>query len=312
MTGAPGWRLGDVIPLLESWRRQLIGTFSNNATEIPQWELDLAKGDDVGHFGPDSAVWAVHGSTTTIVAGVRALLLQALHPGAMAGVHDFSDYRSDPLGRLAGTIRWIFTVTYGDTRAAKSGSDWVLRLHERVHGTYVDADGVEQPYSANDPEIARWVHLAFTDAFLSSHQRYGGPIPGGPDAYVAEWAVAGELMGIPDPPRSEAELRKQMASYDSQLRSSDYVQEALTFLRRPPLPRSQQPGYQVLFAGAVASLEPKHREMLGLKAPHLGPVQLPMKFPVKLVLGVIRFGLGPEPPSEKSARERIARLAGRG
>ncbi|MCQ1988239.1 oxygenase MpaB family protein [Arthrobacter sp. zg-Y844] len=294
---------------IDSWRRQLIGTFSNNAAEIPQWELELAKGDDVGHFGPDSAVWAVHGSMTTIIAGVRALLLQALHPGAMAGVHDFSDYKEDPLGRLAGTIRWIFTVTYGDTAAAKAGSDWVLRLHERVHGTYVGADDVEQPYSANDPEIARWVHLAFTDAFLSSHQRYGGPIPGGADAYVAEWAVAGELMGIPDPPRSEAELRKQMAGYDTQLRNSAYVQEALRFLRRPPLPKNQLPGYRVLFAGAVASLEPKHRELLGLRAPHIGPVPVPMTFPVKLVLGVIRFGLGRQGPSERSARERIARLA---
>ncbi|MCC3273493.1 DUF2236 domain-containing protein [Arthrobacter zhangbolii] len=295
---------------IATWRRQLIGTFSNNATEIPQWELELAKGDDVGHFGPESAVWAVHGSMTPIIAGIRALLLQALHPGAMAGVHDFSDYRSDPLGRLAGTIRWIFTVTYGDTHAAKAGSDWVLRLHERVHGTYVDADDVEQPYSANDPEIARWVHLAFTDAFLSSHQRYGASIPGGPDAYVAEWAVAGELMGIPNPTRSEDELRKQMASYDAQLRSSEYVQEALRFLRRPPLPRNQRFGYRVLFAGAVASLEPKHRELLGLKAPHIGPVPVPMRFPVKLVLGVIRLGLGPMGPSERSARERIARVTG--
>ncbi|MCC3292128.1 oxygenase MpaB family protein [Arthrobacter sp. zg-Y1110] len=292
-----------------SWRRQLIGTFSNNAAEIPQWELELAKGDDVGHFGPDSAVWAVHGSMTPVIAGIRALLLQALHPGAMAGVHDFSDYKEDPLGRLAGTIRWIFTVTYGDTAAAKAGSDWVLRLHERVHGTYVNADGAEQPYSANDPEIARWVHLAFTDAFLSSHQRYGGPIPGGADTYVAEWAVAGELMGIPDPPRSEAELRKQMAGYDTQLRNSEYVNEALGFLRRPPLPGNQRFGYRVLFAGAVASLEPKHRELLGLRAPHLGPVPVPMKFPVKLVLGVIRLGLGPQGPSERSARERIGRLS---
>ncbi|MCQ1951500.1 DUF2236 domain-containing protein [Arthrobacter sp. zg-Y859] len=294
---------------IASWRRQLIGTFSNNAAEIPQWELELAEGDDVGHFGPESAVWAVHGSMTPIIAGIRALLLQALHPGAMAGVHDFSDYKDDPLGRLAGTIRWIFTVTYGDTAAAKAGSDWVLRLHERVHGTYVDADGAVRPYSANDPEIARWVHLAFADAFLSSHQRYGGPIPGGPDAYVAEWAVAGELMGIPDPPRSEADLRKQMAGYDTQLRNSDYVREALGFLRRPPLPGNQRIGYRVLFAGAVASLEPKHREMLGLRAPHLGPVPVPMKFPVKLVLGVIRLGLGPQGPSERSARERIERLS---
>ncbi|MCC9198250.1 oxygenase MpaB family protein [Arthrobacter sp. zg-Y820] len=298
-----------MLRILETWRRQLIGTFSNNAAEIPQWELDLAKGEDTGFYGPESAVWAVHGSMTPIIAGIRALLLQALHPGAMAGVHDFSDYKEDPLGRLAGTIRWIFTVTYGDTAAAKSGSDWVLRLHERVHGTYEDAAGVERLYSANDPEIARWVHLAFTDAFLSSHQRFGGPIPGGPDAYVSEWAVAGELMRIGNPPRSEAELRAQLAAYDGELRHSDYVREAVGFLRRPPLPRSQLAGYRVLFAGAVASLEPRHREMLGLKEPRLGPFPVPVRLPVKLVLGVIRLGLGPQGPSERSARERIRRLS---
>jgi uncharacterized protein (DUF2236 family) len=300
-----------VLKILETWRRQLIGTFSNNATEIPQWELELAKGDDAGYFGTESAVWAVHGSMTPIIAGIRALLLQALHPGAMAGVHDFSDYKEDPLGRLAGTIRWIFTVTYGDTKAARSGSEWVLRLHERVHGMYEDAAGVERPYSANDPEIARWVHLAFADAFLSSHQRFGGPIPGGPDAYVSEWAVAGELMRIDNPPRSEAELREQMAAYDGELRHSAYVQEALGFLRRPPLPRSQLMGYRVLFAGAVSSLEPRHRELLGLKEPRIGPFRIPMRLPVKAVLGVIRLGLGPMGPSERSARERIARLAAR-
>ncbi|WP_342023046.1 oxygenase MpaB family protein [Arthrobacter citreus] len=300
-----------MLKILETWRRQLIGTFSNNATEIPQWELELAKGDDTGYFGTESAVWAVHGSMTPIIAGIRALLLQALHPGAMAGVHDFSDYKEDPLGRLAGTIRWIFTVTYGDTKAARSGSEWVLRLHERVHGMYEDAAGVERPYSANDPEIARWVHLAFTDAFLSSHQRFGGPIPGGPDAYVSEWAVAGELMRIDNPPRSEAELRAQMAAYDGELRHSAYVQEALGFLRRPPLPRSQLMGYRVLFAGAVSSLEPRHRELLGLKEPRIGPFRIPMRLPVKAVLGVIRLGLGPQGPSERSARERIARLSAR-
>ena len=294
---------------IATWRRQLIGTFSNNATEIPQWELELAKGDDVGHFGPESAVWAVHGSMTPIIAGIRALLLQALHPGAMAGVRDFSNYKEDPLGRLAGTIRWIFTVTYGDTTAARSASNWVLRLHERVQGTYEDASGTERPYSANDPELARWVHLAFTDAFLTSHIEFGGPIPGGPDRYVAEWATAGELMQIENPPRDLAGLRKQMAAFDPELRSSPTVQEVVGFIRRPPLPRNQLIGYRVLFAGAVASLEPRHRELLGLREPHLGPFKLPVHGPVKLVLRVIRFGLGDMGPSERSARERITRLA---
>ncbi|CEA06928.1 hypothetical protein BN1051_00232 [Arthrobacter saudimassiliensis] len=292
----------------QSWRRQLIGTFSNNSPTEQQWELDLAKGDDVGHFGPDSAVWAVHGSMTPIVAGIRALLLQALHPGALAGVHDYSNYQEDPLGRLAGTIRWIFTVTYGDTAAARNGSQWVRRLHDRVQGRYVDADGAPRTYAANDPEIGRWVHLAFTDAFLTSHLAFGGPIPGGADRYVDEWAVAGELMGIPDPPRSEAQLRAQMAAFDGELYHSAYLDEVLGFLRNPPLPASQRLGYRVLFAGAVSTLTPAHRRLLGLRAPQLGPVPIPMRLPVKAVLGVIRLGLGAQGPSERSARERIARL----
>lgn len=274
--------------------------------------MRLAEGDDAGYFAPDSAVWAVHGSMSPIVAGIRALLVQALHPGAMAGVHDFSAYREDPLGRLAGTIRWIFTVTYGDTRAAQQSSLWVQALHRRVTGTYEDAAGERRAYSANDPELARWVHLAFTDSFLAAHEAYGGSIPGGPDRYVAEWAQAAELMNISDPPRSRDELRRQLASFDGELKNSPQLQEALRLVRRPPLPASQRLGYRVLFAGAVATLEPRHRELLGLKLPSLGPVPLPVRLPVRVVLALIHLSLGRRGPSEMAARRRIARLAGAG
>ena len=125
---------------------------------------------------------------------------------------------------------------------------------------------------------------------------------------MAEWATAGELMQIDNPPKDLAGLRKQMAAFDPELRSSPTVEEVVKFLRRPPLPRNQMIGYRVLFAGAVASLEPRHREMLGLREPRLGPFKLPVHGPVKLVLRVIRFGLGDMGPSERSARERIARL----
>lgn len=139
--------------------------------------------------------WGVHGGMSTIVAGTRALLLQALHPGAMAGVHDWSRYKEDPLSRLAGTIRWIYTVSYGDTEAAISTSNWVLRLHERVTGTCLDAQGIQRDYSANDPDLLSWVHLAFTDSFLATAKLWGEEIPGGPYAYVAEWARAAERDG---------------------------------------------------------------------------------------------------------------------
>ena len=296
--------------IIGTWRTQLRQTFSDGAATIQQWQLDFEKGDDVGYFPVDAAVWTVHTSMTPTVAGIRALLLQALHPGAMAGVHAHSNFREEPLGRLANTIRWIFTVTYGSKDAAKEGSDFVQRLHTRVHGTYVDSRGEEKPYAASDPDLIRWVHLAFTDAFVAAHSAYGGRIPGGIDQYVAEWAAAGELMGLEDPPRSEAELRSQLAAFDGELTSSGQVEETLSYIRRPPLPRSQRLGYRILFAGAVATLEPEHRRMLGLRVPSLGPIPLPIRTAVRLVLGVIRLGLGPEGPAERAAKNRIRRVSG--
>ncbi|MHA7287552.1 oxygenase MpaB family protein [Arthrobacter sp. MDT3-44] len=296
--------------IIGTWKTQLRTTFTDGDPAIPQWQFEFEKGDDAGYFPVGSAVWTVHSSMTPTVAGIRALLLQALHPGAMAGVHAHSSFREEPLGRLANTIRWIFTVTYGSRVAAQEGSAFVQRLHTRVHGTYVDSRGEEKPYSAADPDLIRWVHLAFTDAFVAAHASYGGPIPGGVDQYVAEWAQAGELMGLEDPPRSEAELRSQLAAFDGELTTSDQVREALTYIRRPPLPWSQRLGYQVLFAGAVATLQPRHREMLGLRVPSLGPIALPLRSAVRLVLGMIRLGLGPEGPAEAAAKRRIRRVTG--
>ncbi|OUM43423.1 hypothetical protein B8W73_05840 [Arthrobacter agilis] len=302
--------MGHRMGIIGTWKTQLRTTFTDGDPAIPQWQFEFEKGDDAGYFPVGSAVWTVHSSMTPTVAGIRALLLQALHPGAMAGVHGHSSFREEPLGRLANTIRWIFTVTYGSRVAAQEGSAFVQRLHTRVHGTYVDSRGGKKSYSAADPDLIRWVHLAFTDAFVAAHASYGGPIPGGVDQYVAEWAQAGELMGLEDPPRSEAELRSQLAAFDGELTTSDQVREALTYIRRPPLPWSQRLGYQVLFAGAVATLEPRHREMLGLRVPSLGPVPLPLQSAVRLVLGMIRLGLGPEGPAEAAAKRRIRRVTG--
>ncbi|PYI66443.1 DUF2236 domain-containing protein [Arthrobacter livingstonensis] len=294
--------------ILARWRRELRGTFSANSATVPQWELDLEMGDDGGFFAPESAAWAVHGSMTPVVAGIQALLIQALHPGAMAGVHDHSDYKDDPLSRLAGTIRWIFTVTYGDTAAAQAASNKVLRIHRHITGRYSANTGVELDYTANDPGLLRWVHLAFTEAFLASHQALGGPIPGGPDNYVADWAVAGHLMGVANPPLTVAELHRQLAQFTPELRCDQRVADTVAFLKHPPLPRSQQLGYRVLFAAAVCTLDPHYRMLLGLEVPHLGPVTLPVVRAAKAVLGVVHLGLGKTGPSEKSARSRRRRL----
>lgn len=296
--------------ILSPIKKRLVRTFSNGSEGVQQWQLDLAEGDDPGYHLPGSAVWAVHGSMSPIVAGIRTLLMQSLHPGALAGVHEHSNFREDPLGRLANTIRWIFTVTYGSREAAENASRRVRRLHEAVQGSYRDNQGARRTYSANDPELASWIHLAFTDAFLTAHKLWGGTIPGGPDAYVREWAQAGRLMGVEDPPLTEAEMHRQLDHwYESgNLRVDVRVAETVGFIRNPPLNRMLRPGYRILFAGAVYSLEPRYRRMLGLEVPRLGPVPLPVRLATKAVLGVVRLALGRRGPSELAARERLRRL----
>jgi uncharacterized protein (DUF2236 family) len=269
----------------------------------PAWTRTLVEGDDAGFFGPGSAVWAVNGALPTLVAGIRALLLQTLHPGAMAGVHDWSRYHDDPLGRLDGTVRWVAMTTFGDRRSATATSAFVSRLHEHVTGTYEDAHGAQQNYTANDEVLLRWVHDAFTEAFLGAHAIWGGPIPGGPDAYVREWAQAGRLMGVQDPPTSVAALHDEMTGFLRDAKPDERVAEAVRFLRRPGLPGLPGLVYPILFAGAVASLDPHYRELLSLRRPWW-----PVITATRVLLVVGARVLGRVSPSEQNARARVARL----
>ncbi len=290
---------------IDSWRSHLLVTLSGNSEGRPKWVKKIATGDDIGFFGPGSASWAVHGGMATMVAGIRALLMQTLHPGAMAGVHDWSRYHEDPLGRLSGTIQWLVTVTFADTVVAERESGRVAHFHKRVTGTYLDARGDEQPYAAGDPELLSWVHVVFTDAFLQSHLLWGGAIPGGADGYVREWSKAGELIGVENAPRSEAELAAQLEAFRSAgtLKSDARVAEAVKFIRNPPLSRGMLPFYRIMFAGAVASIPREYREMLGLKR-----TRLPAIVGTRLVLGLVRVLLGPSSTSEDAARSRLDRL----
>ena len=296
--------------LLEPVRSRLVETLAGRSDEIPRWVLALEDGDDEGFFGPDSAAWVVHGGMPTLVAGVRALLLQALHPGALAGVREHSRYREDPLGRLAGTIQWIHTVTYGSTGAAVAGTRMVQAMHRRVVGTFVDGHGVTRPYSAGDPDLASWVHLTFTDAFLTCHERWGSPIPGGPDGYVREWAKAGELMGVADPPRTASELREQLRAVTDagELRGGPEVSEIVGFIRRPPLRRMLRPSYRILFRAAASTLDDRHRAMLGFPRRSIEAV-LPVHSASAAVLQGAGVLLGPKTQAELAARRRLCRLA---
>jgi len=150
---------------------------------------------DDGLFGPRSVVWRINRDRVFPLAGMRSLMLQALHPLAMAGVAQHSTWKDDPFGRLAATSSYLVTTTYGDTESALAAAAWVRKVHTRVRGTD-PATGL--PYSAEDPDLLLWVHAGMVESIVTVVQRYGRPLePADADRYVAEMVRFAEIVGVP-------------------------------------------------------------------------------------------------------------------
>lgn len=204
-------------------------------------------------FADDRPIRMVHADSSMFIGGLRALLLQSLHPLAMAGVAGHSGYRGDPWGRLQRTSYFLAVTTFGLASDAEAAVARVKSVHERVRGTAPDG----RAYSAADPHLLRWVHLAEVDSFLTTFQRYGAaPLDAdGRDGYVADTARVAQALGIADPPQSETELYEQLESYRPELRGTAQARSAARFLLlQPPLPAIARPPYAVLAAASVASL----------------------------------------------------------
>jgi uncharacterized protein (DUF2236 family) len=217
-------------------------------------------------FAADRPIRAVHADSSMFIGGLRALLLQSLHPLAMAGVAGHSGYRSDPWGRLQRTSYFLAVTTYGRADDAEAAVRKVRAIHRRVTG--VAADG--RPYSAADPHLLKWVHVAEVDSFLCTYQRYGrAPLSRTQrDAYVADTARVARALGVIDPPETEADLHAVLDSYRPELHGTAQARSAAWFvLLRPPLPAIARPGYAALAAAAVASLPRWAR--LPLRLPYL-------------------------------------------
>lgn len=245
-----------------------------------------------GMFGPDSATWAVHADVAGLVGGVRALLVQALHPLAMAGVADHSDYRTDPLGRLQRTAAFIATTTFGTSAEADEAIDRVRSVHDRVVG--VAPDG--RPYSANDPHLLTWVHCAEVDSFLRARIRYGsGSLPDGyDDRYVAEMGEIGRRLGVEDPPTDVAGLKDRLWTFRPELEVNHQARATVRFLLWPPLPLTARAPYGVVFGAAVGLLPPFARRMLRLPLPPLLE-PLAIRPAATVLLRTVGWALGPHP-----------------
>jgi uncharacterized protein (DUF2236 family) len=214
-------------------------------------------------FAQDRPIRRVHGDSSMFIGGITALLLQSLHPLAMAAVAAHSGYRGDPWGRLQRTSYFLAVTTFGQTGDAQAAIARVRAIHQRVTGTAPDG----RPYAAADPHLLTWVHIAEADSFLRAHSRFGSrPLDqAGRDGYVADMALIAQALGVPGPPRTEAELAARLADYRGELAATAQAREAARFLLlNPPLPVLARAPYGVLAAAGVSLLPGYARRLLSL------------------------------------------------
>lgn len=263
-----------------------------------QMKLDRAPGDP-GLFGPGSVAWAVHGDfSSMMIGGVAALMTQMLHPGALAGVWDHSDWEKNPPGRLRRTAQFIAATTYGPTAAAEAQIARVRRIHDHIAGTLPDAT----PYSANDPRLLTWVHVAEVDCFLRAFVAYREPgMPGArQDRYLAEMAELARKLGAVDVPES----RRAVAAYFRDVRPelryderTDAVSNAL--LNQPVTNSATAPIQALLLQAGVELMQPWAAALHGRE---VTPLTRPaIRLGASATAGVLRWALAARGPKAVEA-----------
>jgi uncharacterized protein (DUF2236 family) len=242
-------------------------------------------------FSDDRPIRRVHADASMFVGGLRALLLQSLHPLAMAGVAQHSDYRGDPWGRLQRTSTFLAVTTFGTAADAQRAVDRVRGIHQRVRG--IAPDG--RPYHATDPHLLEWVHIAEVDSFLLAHRLYGAaPLDqSGRDGYVADTARVAAALGVVDPPRTERELAERIEAFRPELKGTPAARDAARYLLlTPPLPIAARAPFGVLAATSVAMLPPWAR--MPLLLPYFPPAEATViRMAGRALVGGIRWAMTP-------------------
>jgi uncharacterized protein (DUF2236 family) len=260
---------------------------------------------DAGLFGPDSMTWRLHADPSMLVGAMRALLVQALEPRAMAGVVQHSDYKADPWGRLNRTIRFVLDTTYGDTPTAEAACAAVRRIHDRVHGLD-PASG--RAYSAHDPDLLLWIHAVEVHSSVHAYRNYAGRLcDEEADRYVDEMVRVSELLGLPAAmaPRTLVDLRDYLRAVEG-LQLTSGARESMRMIMYPPMPLPLRPLWVLPASAAVASLPRFARRMYGL--PWFEPATPSVR---AAVFGLTRFlNLLPiEAPEIRDAKNRLAAAA---
>lgn len=210
---------------------------------------------DPGLFGPDSVTWRIHADFPGMMAGgLCALLLQALHPLALAGVWDHSNFRTDLLGRLRRTTGFVAATTYAPRPHARAEIERVRRVHTHVHGTLPDG----RAYSANDPALLTWVHVTEMWSFLRGYEAYRGKRvpPAMADRYFDETRQVAEALGARGVPRSRAEVEAYFVRMQPELQFTDRSATVIQVLENVRLPGLALGPVRELFLGSGAALLP--------------------------------------------------------
>ena len=204
-------------------------------------------------FDDSRPIHTIHSDASMFIGGMRAILFQSLHPLAMAGVAQHSDYRNDPWGRLQRTADFMASTSFAPADVAQRSVDMVIAVHKRVHGFASDG----RPYSASDPHLLRWVHIAEVDSFIRAHKAYGSqPLDAaGYDGYVEDMAFVARKLGVPAPPTSVQGVRDQISQFRSELHGTKESRDAARYLLiEPPLDLVARIPYSLIAASAVAIL----------------------------------------------------------
>ena len=252
---------------IEVLRQKLVTQVRGVFNDIESGQAPVPPSDNA-LFERDTPIRMVHADIVAMmVGGIRSLLLQMLHPHALQGVLDHSNFREDMHGRLRRTARFIAVTTFGDRTDAESAIGRVNAIHAKVGGALPDGS----PYSATDPRTLAWVHVAEATSFLAAYLRHVRPdMPGyEQDEYYRQFAVVARALGADPVPLNRNEAEAIFRSLRSDLRASPAAREIaqLVLTQRPD---GSPPGVQAMLgAEAIAILPSFARSMLGLSRPGL-------------------------------------------
>ena len=236
-------------PLIRQFIRRL---FASSPATLAVYEQPAG---DPGLFGPDTITWRIHADFPGMMAGgLCALMLQTLHPRALAGVWDHSNFREDLLGRLRRTTAFVAATTYAPRAHALAEIERIRRVHERVRGTLPDG----RAYSAGEPELLTWVHVTEMWSFVQGFQAYRGvELPRSSlDRYFDETRRVAEALGAENVPDSADAVDRYFADILPQLAYTERSKTVLDVLEHVKLPGRVLGPTRTVFLGSGAALLP--------------------------------------------------------